>query len=152
MKEPELSASLFGAAHEDTDMTVISWQGTGGKRYLTRKVVLRLPGGRRMLPDLVLQLDLTIWIIEIKGSHAEAIKEDEPKLAELRRALTPARVLELVELHGGHPVSPGVSPRYAVAYSAGEAGTACVDDIAHVPWEDMLLRGERLADRLRTWA
>lgn len=152
MREAEISVSLYGAAREDPEITVISWQGTGGKRYVTRKVVLRLPNGRRMLPDLVFELDDCIWIIEIKGSHAEALKEDEPKLDVLRTELPPARILELVELHGGHPVRSNVTPRYAAAYSKGEAGALCVPDVAHIPWEDMLQTGERLVDRLRDWA
>jgi hypothetical protein len=105
-----------------------------------------------MLPDLVLQLDSVIWIVEMKGSHSEALRDDEPKLDELRTGLSPTRLLELVELHGGHPVRPGVVPGYAVAYSAGEAGPDCLPGIAHISWEDMLASGERLSERLRALA
>ncbi len=148
MKEAELSLSLFEAADSDPEIALIAWQGTGAKSYIARKVVFRLPSGRRMLPDLVLRLDHLLWIIEAKGSHAESKRDDEPKLVELRSAVSEEFVLRMVQLHGGYPTA-GLVPVYAVAYSTGLPDLDCVPDIAHIAWADAIGRAS-LTETLRS--
>src|SRR4051794_12010149 len=95
MNEDEISYEMYLSARDAAEIQVLSWQGVGGKAYLTRDVRLRVLG-KAIAPDLVLLHGATLWIIEVKGSHAESQVEDEPKLRRLADNLSGGEIVRQV--------------------------------------------------------
>lgn len=136
MTEDEISFEMYVAADNDPRIQVLNWQGVGGKTYFYRDLRLVLPDGQKMKPDLILTFESELWIIEIKGSHAEARREDEPKLTRLRSQLADSALRQQVRngLRGRFTISDDIPIRYAVAYSTGAAEERCSSQLAHLPW------------------
>lgn len=135
MTEDEISVAMYIAAQADPDLSVVSWQGTGGKGYFTRSVRFHVDGSVQ-LPDLILRNAAGhVWVFELKGSHAESLRDDEPKLIKLRIAYPGAALNNVVAVQSGLPVSAVVDVTLVVAYSSGPRSALCVSSIAHAPWE-----------------
>jgi hypothetical protein len=134
MTEDEISEEMYLACHQDDQITVLTWQGVGGKSYFYRDLRFLLPCGRKQKPDLVVLHDDSLWIIEIKGSHEESHAEDEPKLEELRQALTSAEIRQQASRCARVVLQAHLAVRFAVAYSEGHALADCIAGIDHLPW------------------
>lgn len=128
---------MYLAARSDPNLSVLSWQGTGGKGYFTKSVRFHVHGSVQ-LPDLVLRSSHGyVWVFELKGSHPESLRDDEPKLLRLADAF-PGDALKLVVA-----AQCGLSPStvnevtLAVAYTDGQRTDQCASGIAHLPWMDV---------------
>lgn len=134
MTEDEISEEMYLACHESTEITILTWQGVGGKSYFYRDLRFLLPEGRTQKPDLVVLFKDSLWVIEIKATHDESRADDEPKLSELRRTLTDDQIRQQASRCARVQLLPGISVRLAVAYSDGRPGPACSEGIEHLPW------------------
>lgn len=134
MNEDDISREMYRVAQTESEIEVLSWQGVSGKTYMTRDMRFRV-GRDTQATDLVLIHGGELWLIEIKGSHAEAFAEDEPKLRLLRDTLSDGQLLQQVADRCKRLLPPLTPIRLAVAYSKGTAGKACDKEIAHLPWE-----------------
>jgi hypothetical protein len=136
MTEDEISQEMYLAALAEPDVEVLSWQGVGGKSYLTRDVRIRTAAGV-MAPDLILLVaKMTVWLIEIKGSHAESLADDEPKLRRLSTSLSDREIMDQVARRARVELSARCSMRLAVAYDRGHRISGCDPDVEHIPWEE----------------
>jgi len=134
MNEEELSIQLFKQASSEQGTEVLSWQGVDGKNYFARDIKFRLTSGERIEPDLIIRTSDQIWIIELKGSHAEALS-DEVKLCHLKTHLGMDGIADQLKRHTSQPVN--LSSIYlAVAYDANDPiSAACESSVVHISWE-----------------
>jgi hypothetical protein len=136
MNEDDISKEMYLAADAESEIAVLSWQGVGGKSYLTRDVRIRV-GRKTMAPDLVVLVQQSsLWLIEIKGSHAESLAEDEPKLLGLQAELGDEEILDQVARRARVTLPTDCEVVLAVAYSTGRPGADCSPSIRHLAWED----------------
>jgi hypothetical protein len=133
--EEEVSVALFVAADEDDHVDVLSWQSIDGKNYFAFDIKLRLLTGERMEPDLVL-LTRVVWLIEVKGTHSEAIS-DEFKLVRLLDELGEQAVLEQISRRTGMTDFEQLDIEIAVAFGEDDLPgnrTSCEPAVHHVEW------------------
>ena len=147
MTEDQISREMYKAARHSSSSSVLSWQGVGGKSYFNYDLRIDTPS-ETMAPDLVVVRDGFVWILEIKGTHRESLEEDEPKLARLASALTPAQILDTVARVCRVDRRGIAGLRYGVAFSHGSASPACQDWVAHLPWESKRPDLDRALDEL----
>jgi hypothetical protein len=134
VNEEEVSYELFKAAEADSTLTVLSWQAVNGKGYFTADVKLRLPSGERMEPDLIVADTETVWAIEVKGLHSEALL-DETKLRRLEQEMSSSEVLEQVSLRAGVEVT-GHTLITGVAFDEDDLASSeqCEPSLVHICW------------------
>lgn len=132
--EEDVSHDLFEAATADPSIEVLSWQACDGKGYFAADIKLRLPTGERYEPDLILCDTSTVWIIEVKATHSDALA-DETKLLRLLSELGAKKILSLISLHSGHTVV-GHQIELCVAYDRDDLGeqNGC-EDMLHLEWQ-----------------
>jgi hypothetical protein len=131
--EEAISAWLYDSAKRDNRLDVLSWQAIDGKGYFTADVKLRLPSGERLEPDLVLLQDKRVlWILEVKGDHKDALR-DESKLTELIDLISLPSLIQQLSARTGFSLNLGVV-RIGVAF--GDAWAIeefdCLPQIAHI--------------------
>jgi hypothetical protein len=134
MNEEEVSYELFKAAEADSDLVVLSWQAVNGKSYFTADVKLRLPTAERMEPDLIVADSNTVWMIEVKELHSEALL-DEVKLRRLGEEMAPMEVLEQISLRSGTRVTEHTLVA-GVAFDEDDLSSSiqCESRLIHVCW------------------
>jgi hypothetical protein len=134
MNEEAVSVALFMAATSDNDVDVLSWQSVDGKNYFAFDIKLRLPTTARMEPDLVLQTD-TLWLIEVKGKHSEAI-EDEVKLVRLFDELGEDAIRVQIYRRAGIVEHDQTPIELAVAFGEEDEVTyqRCEPRVRHIDW------------------
>src|SRR5438067_1566477 len=117
MNEDDISREMYQAAKASSKtFDVLSWQAVSGKAYLTRDMRFRV-AGKTLSPDLVLLWRDRLWLIEVKGSHAESRVGDEPKLQRLLAELGPEEILRQVATRCKRSLPLSTLIRPAVAYS-----------------------------------
>lgn len=134
MSEEEVSEALFLAASDDPDISVLTWHAVDGKSYFTASVKLRLASGERLEPDLILLVvPDRLWVIEVKGSHADAVG-DERKLVRARQELGDDTLLAQVSVRSGRDVR-GADIVLAVAFETDDHDrAACEHGVVHLSW------------------
>lgn len=152
LSEEAVSRALFEAAIADGSLDVLSWQAVDGKGYFTADVKLRLPTGERLEPDLICADHATVWLIEVKARHSEALA-DEAKLARIPVELGMGPTLDLLSLHSGVNVN-GHTPKLVVAYDLEDThGSAqCNGSVGHLEWSAIagIVAAEGLSSVLRS--
>lgn len=143
MTEEEVSVEFFLAATSDSDVDVLCWQSVDGKNYFAFDIKLRLSTNERVEPDLILRTARAVWLIEVKGTHAEAL-DDEMKLVSLVEDLGEEEILAQIYRRAG---VTDVEPRpllLAVAYGDGgrELDAACESLVHHLCWPEVQQRLE----------
>ena len=138
MNEEEVSVELFRAATSDDAVEVLSWQSVNGKNYFAFDIKLRLSTNERIEPDLVLRTSRAVWLIEVKGTHAEAV-EDESKLVSLVEDLGEEEILGQVYRRAAMDEAEPRPLLLSVAfYENGPLATAaCEPLVHHLCWADL---------------
>jgi hypothetical protein len=134
MTEEDVSVGLFIAATADSGVDVLSWQSVDGKNYFAFDIKLRLPTNERLEPDLVLRSE-TLWLIEVKGTHSEAV-DDEAKLARLLDELGAAELRAQIYRRAGILEPDDMPIELAIAFGKDDLGTdaRCEPRVLHIAW------------------